>query len=160
MFIQSNPNLYMFPDFVGGICTQSRFMKMTTPLKTMEMIPQIRSTEVYHTLSNSILINIRHFQEKLPTCYYISAYCTKVFNWHILKKNFMCTLSSLSLNNWHSVTSTMQNGVNSQNATTYLFSTVLSTCPNTWHDTCCRLANCYFISLRVVLPHSPKCRWL
>jgi hypothetical protein len=31
----------MFPDFVGGICTQYRFMKMTTPLKTMEMIPQI-----------------------------------------------------------------------------------------------------------------------
>jgi hypothetical protein len=41
MFTQSNPNLYIFPDFVGSMCTQSRFMKMTTPLKTMEMIPQI-----------------------------------------------------------------------------------------------------------------------
>jgi hypothetical protein len=41
MFIQSNPNLYMFPDFVGGMCTQSRFMTMTTPLMTMEMIPHI-----------------------------------------------------------------------------------------------------------------------
>jgi len=41
MFTQSNPNLHMFPDFVGDMCTQSKFMKMTTPLKTMEMIPQI-----------------------------------------------------------------------------------------------------------------------
>ena len=44
----------------------------------------------------------------------------------------MYTLSSLSPNNWSSVTSIMQNGVNSQNATMYLFSTVLSTCPNTF----------------------------
>jgi len=44
----------------------------------------------------------------------------------------MYTLSSLALKNWHSVTSIMQNGVNSQNATTYLFSNVLSTCPSTF----------------------------
>jgi hypothetical protein len=44
----------------------------------------------------------------------------------------MFTFTSLSHNKWHSVTYIMQNGVNSQNATVYLFSTLLSTCPNTF----------------------------
>jgi len=64
MFTKCNSILYMFPDFVGGMCTQSRFIKMTSPLKTMEMIPQIHRSLLHTTKLH--LNQCSQFSRKTP----------------------------------------------------------------------------------------------
>jgi hypothetical protein len=88
------------PTKSGHICKLGLDCVNIPPLsKTVSQKIIHRSTRVYPTLPNSILISIPHSQAKVLVISLVKLYLNLLhydFNWHILKNNFICRLRFLS----------------------------------------------------------------